>query len=218
MIFRQLPLYILFLSNNPLILHPTKINFMKILIVDDNMAVRTSLKMVLAGICDEITAIDDPRLLPSLLRHGDVDAVLLDLNYDASSLDGKEGLFWLSKIKDDPEAPAVVVITAFGDVPLAVEAMKEGAEDFITKPWDNGELIEKLLKAIQKNRITRKEAQIISNASLLAEKERHRRQLNLEQVKSEHANEVVESCGGNLSAAAKQLGINRQTLYNILKR
>lgn len=191
---------------------------MKILIVDDNMAVRTSLKMVLAGIGDEIVTSDDPRMIPSLLKHGDVDAVLLDMNFDASSLDGKEGLFWLSKIKEDPDAPAVVVITAFGDVPLAVEAMKEGAEDFITKPWDNEALIEKLLKAIQKNRAARKKARIISNASILAEKEQHRRQLNLEQAKWEHANEVVASCGGNLSAAAKQLGINRQTLYNILKR
>lgn len=191
---------------------------MKILIVDDNVGVRTSLKMVLSGLADEIVAVDDPRMLPTLLRAGDVDAVLLDMNFDSTNLDGKEGLLWLSKIKDSPSAPAVVMITAFGDVPLAVEAMKEGAEDFVTKPWDNQQLIEKLLKAIQNNRANRKNTQILSQASELVVKESHRKQLKLEELKTEHAREVLKDCGGNLSAAAKRLGINRQTLYNLLGR
>lgn len=191
--------------------------FMKILIVDDNMAIRTSLKVVLSEVADDIVAVDDPRLIPALLKAEDVDAVLLDMNFDSSRLDGMEGLFWLSKIKDTPNPPAVVMITAFGEIQLAVEAMKEGAEDFITKPWDNVQLIEKLLKAIQNNRVNRKKIQILSEASQLAEKENHRRQLKLEDVKAEHAREVLKDCGGNLSAAAKRLGINRQTLYNLLR-
>lgn len=191
---------------------------MKIVIVDDNVGVRMSLKMVLTGVADEIVAVDDPRMLTTLLKGGDVDAVLLDMNFDSTHLDGKEGLLWLSKIKDSPSAPAVVMITAFGDVPLAVEAMKEGAEDFVTKPWDNQQLIEKLLKAIQMNRANRKNTQILSQASELVEKESHRRQLKLEELKGEHAREVLKDCGGNLSAAAKRLGINRQTLYNLLGR
>lgn len=191
---------------------------MKIVIVDDNVGVRASLKMVLSGIADEIVAVDDPRMIATLLKGGDVDAVLLDMNFDSSNLDGSEGLLWLSKIKDSPTAPAVVMITAFGDVPLAVEAMKEGAEDFVTKPWDNEELIEKVLRAVQRNRETLKKTQILSKASDLAEKETLRRQLKLEEVKAEHAREVLNDCGGNLSAAAKRLGINRQTLYNLLGR
>lgn len=186
--------------------------------MDDNMGVRTSLKMVLSGIADEIVAVDDPRMLPTLLKGGDVDAVLLDMNFDSTHLDGKEGLMWLSKIKDSQSAPAVVMITAFGDVPLAVEAMKEGAEDFVTKPWDNQQLIEKLIKAIQSNRANRQKSQILSKASELAEKETHRKQLKLEELKAAHAREVLKDCGGNLSAAAKRLGINRQTLYNLLGR
>lgn len=191
---------------------------MKVVIVDDNVGVRASLKMVLSGVADEIVAVDDPRMLPTLLKGGDVDAVLLDMNFDSTHLDGKEGLLWLSKIKDSPSDPAVVMITAFGDVPLAVEAMKEGAEDFVTKPWDNQQLIEKLLKAIQSNRANRQKSQILSKASELAEKETHRKQLKLEELKAEHAREVLNDCGGNLSAAAKRLGINRQTLYNLLGR
>lgn len=191
---------------------------MKILIVDDNVGVRTSLKMVLSGIADEIVAVDDPRMLPTLLKGGDVDAVLLDMNFDSTQLDGKEGLLWLSKIKDSPSAPAVVMITAFGDVPLAVEAMKEGAEDFVTKPWDNVQLIEKILKAVRSNKENLRKSQMLSTASALSEKESHRKQLKLEELKAEHAREVLSDCGGNLSAAAKRLGINRQTLYNLLGR
>lgn len=191
---------------------------MKILIVDDNMAVRTSLKIVLSEVADEIVAVDDPRMIPTLLKGGDVDAVLLDMNFDSSNLDGSEGLLWLSKIKDSPTAPAVVMITAFGDVPLAVEAMKNGAEDFVTKPWDNVQLIEKILKAVRSNKENRRKSQMLSTASALAEKESHRKQLKLEELKAEHAREVLSDCGGNLSAAAKRLGINRQTLYNLLGR
>lgn len=191
---------------------------MKILIIDDNAAVRTSLKMVLSGIFEEIMTASDPQLIPVLLRNGDVDAVLLDMNFDSSRLDGREGLLWLSKIKDSQSAPAVVLITAFGDVPLAVEAMKGGAEDFITKPWDNEDLIDKLLRAIKRNRISKKREEVLANASSIMEKDNQRRLLNLDEVKYEHACEIVDACGGNFSAAAKRLGINRQTLYNILKK
>lgn len=191
---------------------------MKLLIIDDNAAVRTSLKLVLSGIFDEIMVSGEPLLIPALLRTGDVDAVLLDMNFDSSRLDGREGLLWLSKIKDMRPSPAVVLITAFGDVELAVEAMKSGAEDFVTKPWDNEDLIEKLLRAVRSNRIRMRREEVLANASEIMEKDSRRRLLKLEEIKSEHAREVVKSCGGNLSAAAKSLGINRQTLYNILKK
>ncbi|MDO4334221.1 MAG: response regulator [Bacteroidales bacterium] len=190
---------------------------MKLLIIDDNAAVRTSLKVVLSDVFDEIMAVGDPTLIPALLRNGDVDAVLLDMNFSTANLDGREGLIWLSKIKESASAPAVVMITAFGDVPLAVEAMKNGAEDFVTKPWDNDRLIETIRRAIIKNKASRRESKILTRASELEEKETHRKMLKLDEVKAEHAREVVKDCGGNLSAAAKRLGINRQTLYNLLK-
>lgn len=190
---------------------------MKLLIIDDNAAVRTTLKMVLSGIFTDIMSVADPQLLPVLLRNDDVDAVLLDMNFDTSRLDGREGLLWLSKIKESPSSPAVVLITAFGDVPLAVEAMKNGADDFITKPWDNDQLIAKLLAAVRRNRISRRREDVLARASGFMEKENARLRLKLDDVKYEHVREVVADCGGNLTAAAKSLGINRQTLYNILK-
>ena len=82
---------------------------MKILIIDDNKAVRLSLKMVLGSEFDSILTIGDPTLLPALLANGDFDAVLLDMNFDTSRLDGNDGLFWLERIKSMPHPPAVVL-------------------------------------------------------------------------------------------------------------
>lgn len=191
---------------------------MKVLIIDDNPAVRTTLRLVLNGVFDEIAAVGDPRLIPALLATGNIDAVLLDMNFDNSRLDGSDGLFWLSRIKESENAPAVVLITAFGDVPLAVEAMKLGAEDFVTKPWDNDELIAKLNKAIARNRAGRDASLVLDKARELERLDNQRRQMTLDELKFEHVSSVVDSCGGNLSAAADRLGITRQTLYNILKK
>ncbi len=191
---------------------------MKVLIIDDNPAVRTTLKLVLNGVFDEIAAVADPRLIPALLAAGNIDVVLLDMNFDNSRLDGSDGLFWLSRIKECENAPAVVHITAFGDVPLAVEAMKLGAEDFVTKPWDNDELIAKLNKAISRNRAKRDAGLVLDKARELERLDSRRRQMTLDELKFEHVSKIVDSCGGNLSAAADRLGITRQTLYNILKK
>lgn len=191
---------------------------MKILIIDDNQSVRLSLKLVLGNEFDKVTAIGDPRLLPALLAEGDIDAVLLDMNFDNQRLDGSDGLFWLSRIKEMPDAPAVVLITAFGDVPLAVEAMKLGGDDFITKPWDNDELIAKLRLAIDKNRASRSDKAALSRAQDFKAREEKQQTMTLEEMKTAHINSVVARCNGNLSRAAELLGINRQTLYNQLKK
>lgn len=191
---------------------------MKILIIDDNQSVRLSLKLVLGNEFDKVTAIGDPRLLPALLAEGDIDAVLLDMNFDNRRLDGSDGLFWLSRIKEMPDAPAVVLITAFGDVPLAVEAMKLGGDDFITKPWDNDELIAKLRLAIDKNRASRSDKAALSQAQDFKAREEKQQTMTLDELKIAHINSVVARCNGNLSRAAELLGINRQTLYNQLKK
>lgn len=191
---------------------------MKILIIDDNPAVRTSLKLILSGEFEEIAAVGDPQLIPALINGGGVDVVLLDMNFDTGRLDGSDGLFWLSRIKEGEDAPAVVLITAFGDVPLAVEGMKKGAEDFVTKPWDNDELVAKLHNAVEKNRMTRMQRRSVGKAIEIEQREGARKNMTLEQIKLSHVNDVVMQCGGNLSAAAERLGINRQTLYNILRK
>lgn len=191
---------------------------MKILIIDDNQAVRSTLNLILTDEFDDITASGDPRIIPALLRNGDIDCVILDMNFNPNRLDGSDGLFWLERIKESPNAPAVVVITAFGEITLAVEAMKLGAEDFVTKPWNNDELIEKLHIAIARNKKTRIENKAINNAVALEQREHDRQQMTLDEVKMQHIRDVISQCDGNLSAAAERLNINRQTLYNLLKK
>lgn len=191
---------------------------MKLLIIDDNEAVLRSLKLVFAGVFDHVVAVNNPRLLPALLREGDTDAVLLDMNFDARKLDGSEGLFWLERIKEMDNAPAVVLITAFGDVPVAVEAMKRGAEDFVTKPWDNGELIAKLHQAMAKRRERMTERVAVAQACKYNERAKEQEYMTLEELKADHISRVVRECGGNLTHAAARLGINRQTLYNQIRK
>ena len=191
---------------------------MKILIIDDNKAVRMSLEMVLGDEFDSILTIGDPKLLPALLSNGDFDAVLLDMNFDNSRLDGSDGLFWLTRIKEMPQPPAVVLITAFGDIQLAVEAMKRGGDDFVTKPWDNDDLRAKVKSAIRKNRVARSDRAVLSQARDAKARQDKLDAMTLDELKSDHINSVVARCNGNLTQAARMLGINRQTLYNQLKK
>lgn len=191
---------------------------MKILIVDDNQSVLRTLKLVLTPEFGQVVTMNRPEVIPALLDTGGFDAVLLDMNFDSSSLDGKDGLFWLERIKSRPDSPAVVMITAFGDVPLAVGSMKNGADDFVTKPWDNSMLIATLHRAILKNRAEKRERKAIEEAEEIRKRDADESGMTLDEMKSAHIRRTVERCGGNLSQAAELLGINRQTLYNQLKK
>ena len=127
----------------------------KVIIIDDNAAVLKTMGMVLKGAFTKVVTVEDPQLIPALIAAGDVDAVVLDMNFGAGKLDGKDGLFWLERIKQRSGLecpPAVVLITAFGDVPLAVDSIKQGADDFVQKPWNNERLIQSLTTAIEKRR------------------------------------------------------------------
>lgn len=188
-----------------------------IAIIDDNRAVLQSLKIILEGVFRKVTVMTLPATLPAILKGG-VDAVLLDMNFSAQKLDGKEGLTWLKYIKEQENPPAVVMITAFGDINLAVNSLKEGAEDFITKPWDNDALVEKLLAAIgkrsEKLSINRK----INQADQLMEKQESLRQMTLDEVEREHILDIMQECDSNLTEVAKRLGIGRQSLYYKLRK
>jgi len=119
----------------------------KLLIVDDNKNVLTALTRLLEMEVDEVHTTSNPNLIPSMVRSNDYDAILLDMNFSASIQSGNEGLFWMNEIlKLDPNA-IVIPITAYGDVDLAVRAVKEGAADFVVKPWDNDKLLATLNSA-----------------------------------------------------------------------
>lgn len=191
---------------------------MKVLVIDDNETIRKTLRLVLTPYLGTVVTSGDPKLLPALLSPGDIDAVLLDMNFDSFTLDGTEGLFWLERIRSHPSSPAVVVITAFGEVDLAVEAMKKGAADFVIKPWDNRVLVEKIKEAVASNRQAKAERQSVANAKVIEGQRLTALNMSLEEIKQTHIASVIKECGGNLSAAAQRLGVNRQTLYNHLKK
>ncbi|MFO7850842.1 MAG: sigma-54-dependent transcriptional regulator [Bacteroidota bacterium] len=129
----------------------------RILIIDDNRSVLSALELLLENEFSDIKYLTGPKELPGLLKSGDdIDVILLDMNFKAGINTGNEGIFWLREIlKNDPDI-SVVMITAYGDVELAVKAMREGAIDFILKPWENEKLLATLKSAL-KLRKSRKE-------------------------------------------------------------
>lgn len=127
----------------------------KIIIVDDNETVLKTLHVILSREFKTVLTVQLPTLLPALLREDDVDVVLLDMNFSTGKQTGGEGLFWLDRIRERNNPPEVVLITAFGDIELAVVSLKKGAADFIVKPWDNDKLIATVISAWEK-RLDRK--------------------------------------------------------------
>jgi DNA-binding NtrC family response regulator len=117
-----------------------------IVVVDDNKAILTAVRMLLETRFRKVITLPSPNLIAHTLREEKADIVLLDMNFSAGTNTGNEGLYWLSEIKKQQPSLPVVLFTAYADIGLAVRGIKEGAADFIVKPWDNAQLIETLLK------------------------------------------------------------------------
>lgn len=191
-----------------------------ILVVDDNAAILTAMKYLLVDTFNQVLTTTDPGDILKLMAQQAVDIVLLDMNFWNSECHesllsdgrvvakvskanfapsvntGSEGLLWLRAIrKHHPDVP-VVLLTAYADVSLAVKGLKQGAADFITKPWDNDELVRKLRDVLDMR------SEIVS----------------LDEMEKEHIRRTIDRCHGNLSQAAELLGITRQTLYNKMRR
>jgi DNA-binding NtrC family response regulator len=120
-----------------------------ILIVDDNPSVLNALDLFLKYHFEKISTIRNPNLVRGFMEKEAPDVILLDMNFTAGINSGNEGFFWLANIlESDPDA-VVVLITAYGDIGLAIRAIKEGAIDFILKPWDNNKLLATLQSAMK---------------------------------------------------------------------
>ena len=112
-----------------------------ILIVDDNRGILKSLSLLLKNEFAEVETASDPEKIPKLFEENSFDVVLLDMNFKAGVHSGNEGLYWLRRIKEYDPSVAIILITAYGDIQLAVKVIKEGANDFLQKPWDPHKLI-----------------------------------------------------------------------------
>lgn len=118
-----------------------------ILIIDDDTDVLTAVKLLLKTEVKEVVTEKNPENIRYLLSKQSFDLILLDMNFNSSINTGNEGIFWLKKIREFGSKADVIMITAYGDIDLAVRSLKESAADFMVKPWHN----EKLLECIKKN-------------------------------------------------------------------
>jgi two-component system, NtrC family, response regulator HydG len=121
-----------------------------ILIVDDDPDVLTAVRLLLKSEAKEVVTEKNPENLRYLLGQKKFDILLLDMNFNSSINTGNEGLYWLKKVKTLDADIAVIMITAYGDIDLAVRSLKEGAADFVVKPWNNEKLINTLKETLEK--------------------------------------------------------------------
>jgi DNA-binding NtrC family response regulator len=167
-----------------------------IMVVDDNPAILTAAKITLQPHFENVITLSSPKDIISTLNQEEVNAILLDMNFTAGMNSGHDGLQWLENIhKLHPDVP-VVLITAYADVKLAVTGLKMGAVDFVTKPWNNEELISSLKHAIDASETV----------------------VPLGDLETQHIQRVVDKCHGNITRASELLGISRQTLYSKIKK
>ena len=118
-----------------------------ILVVDDNKGILTAVQMLLGTYFEKVITISTPNKIKATLHDENIDVVLLDMNFSAGINTGNEGLFWLSEIKKEDASIQVVLFTAYADIDLAVRGIKEGAADFVVKPWDNATVAKKMAMA-----------------------------------------------------------------------
>jgi DNA-binding NtrC family response regulator len=139
----------------------------KILAIDDNEDILFSLRLLLKPHVEKIVTINQVSLIPETLANEDFDVIFLDMNFTKDAISGQEGFFWLKKILDiDPEA-VVLFITAYGDIEKSVRAIKEGASDFILKPWQNEKLLATLNSALRLRKSKKEIYQLKSRAKAI---------------------------------------------------
>ena len=115
-----------------------------ILVVDDDKDVLNALRLLLKPLVKSVNTEENPNHIPSLIKKGDYDVVVLDMNFSGLVNSGNEGIFWLNKIKKINPDISVILMTAYGDIDLAIKGLKEGASDFLVKPWKNEKFISTL--------------------------------------------------------------------------
>lgn len=121
-----------------------------ILVVDDDPDILTAVRLLLKTECQNVMIEKNPGNIRSLLTSHHLDLIMLDMNFTSSIHTGNEGLFWLREIKKIKQSVEVIMITAYGDIDLAVSSLKEGASDFMVKPWRNEKLIDTIKTILKK--------------------------------------------------------------------
>ena len=122
----------------------------RILVIDDDVDILTAVRLLLKTEAAEVVTEKNPENIRSILYKNHFDLILLDMNFNSAINTGNEGLYWLRKIREWDAAASVIMITAYGDIDLAVRSLKEGAVDFVVKPWHNEKLMTTIRETLQK--------------------------------------------------------------------
>jgi len=138
-----------------------------ILLVDDDKSTLRTLQLLLKDEFSRVNTISNPNRIPDELSNGNYDVVLLDMNFSAGVQTGNEGIYWMNEIISFDPTIIVILITAYGDIKLAVRAMKDGATDFIVKPWENEKLIATLRMGVKLRQSNRKISQLENKQSVI---------------------------------------------------
>lgn len=149
------------------------LNQANILIVDDDKDVLTAVRFLLKPEVKGIFTETHPDQIHKRIKETPIDIILLDMNFKSSINTGNEGLYWLKEIKKQKPSPSVIMITAYADIDLAIKSLKEGATDFIVKPWHNENLIRTLTETLQNQTISSEKKQITEkkNINIIGESE-----------------------------------------------
>lgn len=180
-----------------------------ILLLDDDPDVGLAAQLLLQRRVAPVHCLRRPAELLAAIEQRRPGLLLLDLNFGAGRTDGAQGLRLLEEVQSRPQPPVVVVMTAFADIELAVQALRRGAHDFVTKPWDNVKLVATCREALQRAQPTPAQDEPPTPA---------------EPVRSLAAQEraavlaAMSEAQGNLSAAARLLGLSRAALYRRLDK
>lgn len=172
-----------------------------ILIVDDDQAIRLSIGLMLRQAGFDYEAVSTEADAMTAVRRGDVELVILDMNLTLSTT-GQQGIEMLRKFKVLAPALPIILLSAWATVPLAVEGMKYGAADFVTKPWANRDFMSKIRKALE----------AAGNAASSDKVE------SLDDTERHAIENALRLADGNLSTAAQLLGITRQSLYRRMEK
>ena len=167
----------------------------RVLIVDDNPTILAALAQLLESEVEKVIGIKSPELIPGILETQEMDVIIMDMNFSKGVTDGMEGIAWLKTIlQSDPDA-VVVMITAYGEMDLAIEAMKCGATDFISKPWDNEKLVATVRSGI-----------------MLKESRKEVRQLK---TKQDHLSQTIESGQEKLYGRSQEMRVVMETIRKV---
>ncbi|MGB5346351.1 MAG: response regulator [Woeseia sp.] len=181
-----------------------------VLVVDDDADVLTAARLLLRQFFGAVLTTTDPGEIPGLMGEQQIDVFLIDMNFAIGQHSGIEGLNCMQQIKSLDADAVVVLMTAFGALNTAVQAMREGATDFVLKPWQNERLVATLSVAAELRRMRR-----AANKESIATKAAS---LNLEANEKKMIALALEESRGNISRAAKMLGITRAALYRRIEK